>query len=99
MNKPHKSKISKIVNDVFEIGAVKHASQFTKSLKNIADYAQIKYNNDVAEAIRIMEQLYLTYPEMPQPIIKKDETGKEVELNPSKAELFMWKRLLTTKKL
>ena len=52
MNEPHKRKFSRIENDAFKIGVVKHSSQFTKSLKNIANYAQIKYNNDVAEAIR-----------------------------------------------
>ena len=55
-NKPHKSKISMIQDEVFEIGSVKHAAQFTKSLLNVPDYIQIKNNNDVVEA----SHLFLT---------------------------------------
>ena len=31
VNKPHKSKTSKTEDDIVEIGAAKHASQFSKS--------------------------------------------------------------------
>ena len=31
---------------VFESGSVKHVAQFTETLEKIADYVQIKYNND-----------------------------------------------------
>ena len=92
MNKPHRSKISRIENDVFEIGSVKHAFQFSKSLKNVANYLQMKYNNNVVEAIWTMGAPDFNYPEMPQPVIKQDKTGKEVEIKPSEGELFMWKR-------
>ena len=52
-----------------------------------------KYNNDIAEAIQTMEEQDFAYPQMPQSIIKKDETRKEVEINPSEAKIFMWKQL------
>ena len=48
-----------------------------------------KYNNDIAEAIQTMEEQDFAYPQMPQSIIKKDETRKEVEINPSEAKIFM----------
>ena len=44
-NKPYKSKIMEIKGDVFKVGSSKNAAQFTKSLLNVADYIQIKYNN------------------------------------------------------
>ena len=77
MNEQHKSKISRIENDFFETVAIKHASQFMKSLKNISDYVQIKYNNDIAEAIRMMEAPDLT-TQICHSFFKRDETGREV---------------------
>ena len=65
-NKTHKCKISKIEDDIFEIGAVNHASQFSKLLLNVTDYLQIKYNDDVAEAIWLMEEQVFNYPEKPK---------------------------------
>ena len=56
--------------------AVKHASQFSKSLLNIADYVQIKYSRDVAEAIWSMEEQVFIHPEMPQATHVKDEAKK-----------------------
>ena len=86
MNKLNKSKISKIKYDIFEIWLL-------STHQNVANYVQIQYNNDIAEAIKTMEKTYFIYPEMPQPIIKKGETAKEVEIKPSKAKLFIWKQL------
>ena len=88
-NKQHKSKISKIEDDVFEIGAVKHASQFSKSLQNVADYVQIKYNSDMAEAIRTMEEQVFIYPDKPTVTYVKDESGKETEIKPDESDYFM----------
>ena len=36
-NKPFKSKVKAIEDDVFEMGSVKNAAQFSRSLLNIAD--------------------------------------------------------------
>ena len=72
-DKPHKSKISNIEDDVFEIGSLKHSFQFSNSLQNVGDYVQIKYNGDVADAIRTIEEHVSTYPEMPTVTYMKHE--------------------------
>ena len=46
-NKPFKSKIKSIEDDLFEVGSVKNAAQFLRSLLNIADHVQTKYNSEV----------------------------------------------------
>ena len=40
----HKSKISQIEEDAFEIGAVRHAAQFMRFLLNTVDFMLIKFN-------------------------------------------------------
>ena len=51
LSKPHKGKLKEIEEDVFKCGAARHGTQFTKSLKNIADYVQINNNSKVAKVI------------------------------------------------
>ena len=40
----HKSEISQIEEDAFEIGAVRHAAQFMRFLLNTVDFMLIKFN-------------------------------------------------------
>ena len=47
LNKPYKSKIKFIKEDVFKIGSIKKASQFMISLLNIANHVQMKYKNEL----------------------------------------------------
>ena len=49
---------------VFKSGSVKHAVQFTKTLEQIADYIQVKYNRDVAK-IREVEHPIFKFPQQP----------------------------------
>ena len=49
--KPFKSIIPGPEYKIYESGALKHAMQFTKTSEAIADYVQINFNSDVAEAI------------------------------------------------
>ena len=43
--------ISKIEDDTFEIEAVWNAAQFARSLLNIAEYVQIKFNSDLQKPL------------------------------------------------
>ena len=54
------SKISKIAYDVFEIGTIQHVTQFTRFILRIADYVQIKVNDNMRKAIRRMEKTKFT---------------------------------------
>ena len=41
--------LSRLEDEVFKSESVNHAAQFTKTLEEIADYIQIKYNGDAAK--------------------------------------------------
>ena len=48
---------------LFKSGAVKHATQLTMTLEEIAKCIQIKYNGDVARMIKDVECLEFYFPE------------------------------------
>ena len=75
-NKPYKNKIETIEDDVFKIGSVKNVAQFTWSLLNVADYVQMKYNDEVGEVIWMLMLPQFDYPMMP--IEKNKKTKKEM---------------------
>ena len=78
--KAFKKKIEGLNIAVFKSRAVKYAAQFTKTLENIIDYVQIKYNSDVARMIRDVKQPIFTYPMQPVGclvISKKEKTTWE----------------------
>ena len=63
-NKPFKSTLKALKDNVFEMGSVKNATQFLRSLLNIADYVQMKYNNKAGDAIRNLKYPMFVYPNM-----------------------------------
>ena len=75
---------------MFEIGSVKNASQFTRSLLNVADYMQMKYNNEVGEAIQTLMKHVFKYTAM---YIGKKEMNKERnKVDEDLMEVFMWRK-------
>ena len=60
--KTFKSKVKGLEEAVFESGVMKHATQFTETLKEIAKYVQKKYNNDVAKMIKDVEHPIFNFP-------------------------------------
>ena len=65
--KPFKSKVEGLEDAVFESGAVKHAAQFTKTLEEIANYMEKKYNSNVAKMIKVVERPIFEFPVRPVP--------------------------------
>ena len=63
--KAFKSRVEGFKDAVFEIGLIKHAAQFTKTLKEIADYVRIKYNGNMARTIRDMKRSVFKFPQQP----------------------------------
>ena len=45
------SKVEAIKDDVFKMETIKNATQFSRSILNIVDYVQLKYNNEVGDSI------------------------------------------------
>ena len=52
-----KGKTKEIEEDIFDLGGTHDAALFSRSLKNIADYIQLKHTSDVSEAVRNMTDL------------------------------------------
>ena len=73
---------------MFEMGSVKNAAQFIRSLLNIVDFVQMKYNNEVCKAIRILSKPTFIHLEMPWGVIKTDKGNKKVT-KPNFMEVFV----------
>ena len=67
-----KSNVEGLKEAVFESGAVKHATQFTETLKEKAKYVQKKYNSDVAKMIKDVEHPLFKF--LPKVITNPDGT-------------------------
>ena len=91
-SKLFKGKTEGLEDAIFESGAVRHAAQFTKTVEALADYVQVKFNADVATAIRDIERPAILMPKLPmkKKIVKEDGTTIEEEFN--EVEVFMWKK-------
>ena len=73
-----------------KIRSIKNAAQFTRSLLNIVDHVQMKYNNDVGEAIWMLTKPVLNYPPMPEETKKVGKDGNITVVKPNEMEIFMW---------
>ena len=91
-NKPFKSKVKEVEDDVFAMGPVKNATQFWRSLLDIADYVQVKYNNEVGDAIRNLKHPVFIFPEMPEERFKLDKDGNQIYQRQNKMKVFTWKK-------
>ena len=57
---------------------VKNATQFSRSMLNIADYVQMKYNNEIGDAIRNLKHPMFIYPDMTEEMFKMVNDGNQV---------------------
>ncbi len=53
-------------NDIFDNTGAHDAAMFHRSLKQIADYIQLNYGNQVSEAIQTMTPVIIDIPDVPQ---------------------------------
>ena len=74
--KTFKSKMEGLEDAIFESGAMKHVTQFTKMLKEIADYVQIKYSSNAVWMIRDVECPNFSYPAEPVGCLVTSEERK-----------------------
>ena len=58
---------------------------------NMADYIQMKYNNEVGEAIRTLTKPKFNYPTMSVAKKETDNDRNEIEGKPNEMEVFLWK--------
>ena len=90
MHKAFKSRVEGLKDAVFESGSLKHAAQFTKTLEEIIDYIQIKYNSDVA-MIRDMECPVFKFLQQSMAQIVTDANGIPIQEIFNKMEMYIWK--------
>ena len=87
-NKPYKSKVKVIEENVSEVWLTWNATPFTKLLLKIADYIQVKYNNEVGEAVRTQTKKLLTTPQCPS---EKNQLMHMEVKKLNNMEVFLWK--------
>jgi hypothetical protein len=63
----YKSKVAKLKDEVFDIGASSDPAKFSKLLKSIENYIQKNYKiyNDIVKAIQQLKRPTLNYPRQP----------------------------------
>ena len=88
----YKSKIAKLGDEVFDIGAASDPAKFRKSLKSIENYIQMNYKtcDDIVKAIQQLKRPTLNYPKQPTRANYANASGNvdEDEFEMSK---FDWK--------
>ena len=87
-----KGKTKDIEFDTFDNTGQHDAAQFNKSLKNIADYLQLNYWNDVSEAVRNMTTVNIPIPATPLGELDPSDTTGSMRLKVSDVDLCLWKR-------
>lgn len=82
---------------VFDVGAAKHAAQFSKTLEEIANYVQRTYTSGggtIGQAIAEMQAPTINLP--PQPGTPADPATGAPAIPPTQVELFMWQEEFKT---
>ncbi len=75
--------------DIFSNTGAHNAAMFHRSLKQIADYIQLNYGNEVSEAIRTMTPVIINIPAVPQD--KQDPTDPSKIIKVSDIDIYLWK--------
>ena len=65
------------------------AAMFHRSLKQIADYIQLIYGNEVSEAIRTMTPVIMDIPAVPQDKQDPNDPSKIIKVN--NIDIYLWK--------
>ena len=76
-------------NDIFDNTGAHDAAMFHRSLKQIADYIQLNYGNEVSEAIRTMTPVIIDIPPVPQD--QPDPTNPSNIIKVSEIDIYLWK--------
>ncbi len=74
----YKSKIAKLEDEVFDVGAASNPAKFSKSLKSIENYIQMNYKtcDNIVKAIQQLKRPTLDYPKQPTRVKYANASGK-----------------------
>ncbi len=67
-------------SDIFDNTGAHDAAMFHRSLKQIADYIQLNYGNEVSEAFRTMTPVIIDIPNVPQDKQDPDDPTNIIKL-------------------
>ena len=90
--KQFKGEVIGLEEYAYESRAVKHAAQFTKISEAIANYVQVNYNTEVANAIRKLARPKFEMPSKPEHKKIISEDGKVTFEDYDEVDIFMWKK-------
>ena len=76
-------------NNIFDNTGANDATMFHRSLKQIADYIQLNYGNEVSEAIRTMTPVIIDIPDVPQDRPNSTDPSKVIKV--SEIDIYLWK--------
>ena len=83
------SKTANLENDIFDNTGTHDAAMFHRSLKQIADYIQLNYGNEVFEAIRTMTPMIIDIPKVPRD--KQDPDDPNTIIKVTDIDIYLWK--------
>ena len=76
-------------NDIFDNTGAHDAAMFHHSLKQIADYIQLNYGNEVSEAIQTMTPVIINIPAVPQDKQDLDDPSNIIKV--TDIDFYLWK--------
>ena len=88
----HQSKVQCLEDAIFESGAEKHTAHFTETLEKIAKYVQKKYNSDIANIIKDVEQPQFDFSTCSVPQIITDVDGMMTQEKINEMDIYIWKK-------
>ncbi len=88
----YNSKIAKLKDEIFDVGAASDPAKFSKSLKSIENYIQMNYKtcDDIVKVIQQLKRPMLDYPKQPTRTKYADASGK-VDEDEFEMAKFAWK--------
>ena len=76
-------------NDIFDNTGAHDVTIFHRSLKQIADYIQLYYGNEVSEAIRTMTPVIIDIPAVPQDKQDPDDPSNIIKV--TDIDIYLWR--------
>jgi hypothetical protein len=79
---------------IYDSGAAKHTAQFTETTERLCNYFQANYKSgdEIAGALRKLEELTINMSVDPMPVTTTDASGNTVTTAPTYAKEHRYKR-------
>lgn len=93
MTNKHRGPTPGMEDYIYKSGAARHATQFTETTERLCNYFQANYKSeeDIAGALRRLEELTINMPVAPMPFTTTDASGNTVTTTPTYADEHRYK--------